>query len=656
MKYLVAAVVTAAVCLFIVTAPPTIYLGDSGEIAAAAVTLGIGHPPGYPLYTLCGKIFSLLPLGDEAFRINLLAAVFGSLTLLMLFQVITYTAGKIVTGISAVSVRLIALAFSVVFIFSGVFWFQATHAKGGIYAMECLMVLAAFYSALKYSYEKKIRYYYLAAWVAGFLPAIHFTAWLVVIFIFIRFFLARTGGKKSIPAAGAVFFLAALLTSNLYIFIRAPEASMRWSDLGTTDEIIRHITRAVYFLGDSPPLSFQAVFFKLKTYMLELALVYNAVLVFAGAGIYLLYHRAKNVLFLLGVFFLLNLAGVIMFTNNNLTELYVYTNAGFYLVNDMVIILFAAFGVIFCITYFRHAAVTVVVLASLMLYSCLVPAVKFAANNRSRVYLAYDLAENIFKSILPGDTVFARSDLTVFGMHYVRYIKKKYKDIKAYDEMGNMLDVSYLKNIRENNGFAKSSQDKIILEMYKKAPGTLHFVEITAYPDDGLVPLPLGILYKLSETGSRIKNAGNIMKLYSLRDCFNNRRPDYINRNIIARYYVKLAEFAAIEKNPARFNFYREAAERTGFDIPNVLRGIAYVFFTYLNDVKSAMLYLEKSMENDPMDFPTLNLIIEIYTKLEMWDKVLKWYDFYYKKEWDYARKSRLAGEMKFIREKYGVK
>ena len=47
---------------------------DSGEFATLAATLGISHPPGYPLYALVGRLFAALPAGSVAFRLNLLSA------------------------------------------------------------------------------------------------------------------------------------------------------------------------------------------------------------------------------------------------------------------------------------------------------------------------------------------------------------------------------------------------------------------------------------------------------------------------------------------------------------------------------------------------------------------------------------------------------
>lgn len=60
--------------VYLVTLAPTIHWRDAGELAAAAATLGIPHPPGRPLYMLIGWLATHLPLGDVAYRLNLLSA------------------------------------------------------------------------------------------------------------------------------------------------------------------------------------------------------------------------------------------------------------------------------------------------------------------------------------------------------------------------------------------------------------------------------------------------------------------------------------------------------------------------------------------------------------------------------------------------------
>lgn len=47
---------------------------DGGELAAAAYTLGIAHPPGYPTYLLLAHPFTRLPVGEVATRTNLFSA------------------------------------------------------------------------------------------------------------------------------------------------------------------------------------------------------------------------------------------------------------------------------------------------------------------------------------------------------------------------------------------------------------------------------------------------------------------------------------------------------------------------------------------------------------------------------------------------------
>lgn len=51
-------------------------MGDSAELVAAAHVWGVPRAPGYPLWTLLGHAATKLPLGGEAFRVNLTSALF----------------------------------------------------------------------------------------------------------------------------------------------------------------------------------------------------------------------------------------------------------------------------------------------------------------------------------------------------------------------------------------------------------------------------------------------------------------------------------------------------------------------------------------------------------------------------------------------------
>jgi len=48
--------------------------GDGGDLATAAHTLGIAHPPGYPTYVLLAHLWTRLPFGEVATRTNLFSA------------------------------------------------------------------------------------------------------------------------------------------------------------------------------------------------------------------------------------------------------------------------------------------------------------------------------------------------------------------------------------------------------------------------------------------------------------------------------------------------------------------------------------------------------------------------------------------------------
>jgi hypothetical protein len=67
--------------LYLLTLAPTVYNLDSAELTTAAATGGLVRATGYPLYLVLGYAWSLLPVGDVGYRMNLFSAFTGALTI-----------------------------------------------------------------------------------------------------------------------------------------------------------------------------------------------------------------------------------------------------------------------------------------------------------------------------------------------------------------------------------------------------------------------------------------------------------------------------------------------------------------------------------------------------------------------------------------------
>jgi hypothetical protein len=116
------------IALYLLTLGPTVGQADTFEFQVVAPTLGVAHPTGYPLYVLSGKIFSLIPFGQVAWRVNLSSAVFGTLAVVCVYLIVLLLTEMV----------LVAFLASVAFAFSGVFWSQAVVAE--VYTLHNLVV------------------------------------------------------------------------------------------------------------------------------------------------------------------------------------------------------------------------------------------------------------------------------------------------------------------------------------------------------------------------------------------------------------------------------------------------------------------------------------------------------------------------------------
>ena len=84
----------AAMALYLPTLAPSVLPGDYAEFQMCAAVLGVPHPTGYPLYVLLGKVFTLLPVGDVAYRVNLSSAIYMAGAAVLLFA----TTARLIMG------------------------------------------------------------------------------------------------------------------------------------------------------------------------------------------------------------------------------------------------------------------------------------------------------------------------------------------------------------------------------------------------------------------------------------------------------------------------------------------------------------------------------------------------------------------------------
>lgn len=133
------AIFVCVAALYLRTTAPT--LGgafDSEEFQFAAYHLDIVHATGYPLYLILGKIFTtLVPVGNIAYRMNLLSAILGAFTAVLVY----------LNAILLTRRHIAALATAALFATNTAVWRQAGVASVGplhlllVAAIVCAMLL-----------------------------------------------------------------------------------------------------------------------------------------------------------------------------------------------------------------------------------------------------------------------------------------------------------------------------------------------------------------------------------------------------------------------------------------------------------------------------------------------------------------------------------
>src|SRR6201996_4376448 len=143
---------------YISTLEPSVSFWDCGEFISCAYRLQVAHQPGYPLFAMLGKFFSLASMGDKAkvpYFTNMGSALASGATIMFLFWTITALAKKMLLAKDeeADNSKLIlilggGLVGALTFTFTDTFWFSAVETI--VFALSSLCTAVVFWAILKW--------------------------------------------------------------------------------------------------------------------------------------------------------------------------------------------------------------------------------------------------------------------------------------------------------------------------------------------------------------------------------------------------------------------------------------------------------------------------------------------------------------------------
>ena len=88
-KWLALATFFISLVIYSLTMAPTASFWDAGEFIAVAHGLQVNHPPGAPLYSILGRLFSMfMPTEYVAISINFMSVLSSALTVMLLYLIV----------------------------------------------------------------------------------------------------------------------------------------------------------------------------------------------------------------------------------------------------------------------------------------------------------------------------------------------------------------------------------------------------------------------------------------------------------------------------------------------------------------------------------------------------------------------------------------
>jgi Protein O-mannosyl-transferase TMEM260-like len=484
-----------AFIVYLLTVSHSIAAFDCGELAAVQATLGIAHPPGYPLFTILGYLFVHIPLGlTKIYQLNILCSVWCAAAVVLF----TYTSKLVLDNLPKLKTRktsprsekiygkindkgpdseliiyITSILSGLFFAFSLLVWLQSVSVE--VYSLQIFLftlIIFFYFKAFFYSDEngtlfsgKNKNWLYVAIFFGLGLSNHLMTFYLLPAFCFLYFY-KYSFNKKSVlkflaMAAISIFIAVGLYT---YLIIRSNQNPvLNWGNPDNIKNAIYHISARYYkgnfFSGvNSVERQLKFLFNSFGFYNGKpFAGDFNIFLIFPLLGMVVSFIAFRKFFY----FFLLLFLTTVFFTiNYNIPDIYEYFS-----LSVISIYIISVPGILLFINYLRSEKYSFLVPVIILVIFLVVRVnANYVSADESHNHIIEDYARSLLYTADDNAVIFSNQwDYFVSPSYYLQYAEKYRPDITVFHT--DLLSYSWYHQEfkRKNKVIYNSKNDKVNL-------------------------------------------------------------------------------------------------------------------------------------------------------------------------------------------------
>jgi hypothetical protein len=450
----------AVFIIYLTTLAPSVIQIDSGELAAVQATLGIAHPTGYPLFTITGYIFSLIPLPfTDIYKLNLLAAIWCAASIgifvytakYVLDNLLYFAPARILTTGKEIKKKknqaiekstvaslpenkkyLAAISGGLILAFSKTFWSQSISVE--VYSLHIFLISCIILFLIKAYVEENSIDKLSKNWILftvflalGFTN--HMTTLLILPASAYLFFNKFGFNKKSLIKIFLLLliFIPIFIVLYSYLPLRAAQnPTFNWGNPVDFEKIVRHITGKQYrvWLFSSAEAAKKQLIYFINSLFSE----FSINLFIAFVGIIFSFSYAKR----FGIFILISFITTILYSiNYDINDIDSY-----FLLAYISIAFFSVLGTVKILSMLKFKSYPYSLGILLIAVFILLPAYfNYSKVNRSNNYAYEDYTKELLGSVTNNAVIFSYQwDHFISPSYYFQLVENYREDVVIIDK------------------------------------------------------------------------------------------------------------------------------------------------------------------------------------------------------------------------------